>query len=288
MASYLSQFNYQFIRGNNKPTSDFDRDDTSLRRWVFLHGLMGFGLNWRRIAQSLEETDLALVFDQRGHGKSLKPQSQYSAQDYADDLELIRQELQWDSFILVGHSMGGRNAINYASRYPQYLQKLIIEDIGPEAKPEAIAYYRDLLNAIPTPFINKRLAKEWLLNEFLHTPWGRQGGSTLAQYLYANIIETESGQADWRFAKWAMIESIQQGRAQDHWEQWDSISIPTLIIRGAQSRDLSPEIYHQMLHRNSLAKGIELAEAGHWAHFEQPTAFIGALLSFVNFDNPHL
>jgi pimeloyl-ACP methyl ester carboxylesterase len=284
MISYLSQFNYQIIKGGGTSLSREESLDPNLTRLVFLHGLMGFGLNWRRIVTHLPETCVSFIFDQRGHGKSIKPQSNYSPRDYAEDLELIRQELEWPSFVLVGHSMGGRNALWYTHLYPERVEKLIIEDIGPESKPEAISYYSSLINSIPTPFESKLKAKEWLLNDFNKTPFGKSGGQNLGHYLYANIIETPEGLADWRFSKSAILESVQLGRAQDHWSIWESLIIPTLIIRGENSLDLSQSVYNEMLTRQPLATGVVIPGSGHWVHFDKPQEFLEALISFLNFD----
>jgi len=111
MSSYLEQFNYQFMRPAGIPVQVDDYKNPKLRRFVFLHGLMGYGMNWRRIATGLQQNDIALVFDQRGHGKSIKPVTGYAHEDYADDLELIRRDLVWEDFNFVGHSMGGSNAL---------------------------------------------------------------------------------------------------------------------------------------------------------------------------------
>lgn len=284
MASYLDQFNYQIIKGGGQGMTPDESRQPGLTRVVFLHGLMGFGLNWRRIATNLGADCVSLLLDQRGHGKSFKPQSNYSPQDYAEDLELIRRELNWPSFILVGHSMGGRNALWYAHLFPDKVEKLLIEDIGPEAKPEAIAFYSDLIETIPTPFESKLKAKEWLLNDFLQTGYGRTGGQTLGHYLYANIIETESGLADWRFSRSAILESIEKGRAQDHWFVWENLSMPTLLVRGEHSRDLSAEVYQEMLDRQKLATGLVISNAGHWVHFDQADKFTQALIHLVHFD----
>jgi len=284
MTSYLSQFNYQIIKGGGSPLDLKDSWNPNLTRLVFLHGLMGFGLNWKKIARLMPENCVSFLFDQRGHGKSIKPQGNYHPQDFAEDLELIRQDLGWDSFILVGHSMGGRNALWYAHLYPDRVEKLVIEDIGPEAKPQAIEFYSSLINSIPTPFGTKLLAKQWLLNDFIQTPYGRSGGQTLGQYLYANISEAANGSADWRFSKSAILESIQMGRAQDHWWVWDSLPMAILLIRGSQSQDLSQFTYEEMLRRQPQAKGVVIDDSGHWVHFDQPNEFVRCLVDFVSFD----
>lgn len=281
MSSYLEQFNYQFMRRSGVPSSDRDFRDPELRRFVFLHGLMGYGLNWRRIASGLEEKDIALVYDQRGHGKSWKPLTGYAPEDFADDLELIAREIGWDRFFLVGHSMGGRNALMYASRFPERVEKLVIEDIGPEAKPQAVEYYRAMLDAIPAPFPSKLAAKEFFMNEFRRLPFARSNPETLGQYLYSNLIEKEDGTADWRFSRDGILMSVVQGRGKDHWAELKSLSMPTLVIRGDRSSELSAEVFAEMMRSNSRIRGEEISNAGHWVHSDQPEEFLRVLLAFV-------
>jgi len=285
MTSYLNQFNYQIIQGGGNTIDVENSLDSNFIRVVFLHGLMGFGLNWRRIAIGLDKQFVSLLLDQRGHGKSIKPQSNYSPKDYAEDLEIICNELGWEKFCLVGHSMGGRNALMYAHLFPNRVSKLVIEDIGPEAKPDAITYYSGLIESIPTPFSSKLVAKQWLLNDFTKTSFGRSGGATLGQYLYANIIEAPDGKADWRFSKQAILETVEKGRAQDHWSEWESLTMPTLIIRGADSTDLSQPIFEEMLQRLPHAKGHVIKGARHWVHFDQPFEFIKVLQDFLTLTN---
>ena len=118
---FLSNFNYSVLGNAESP------------RVVFIHGLMAFSANWRKIASRLQNDFQCLIYDQRGHGRSFKPDSGYSPEVFAEDLNKITNELGWDSFHLVGHSMGGRNAIVFADLYPQKVTTLTIEDMGPEA-----------------------------------------------------------------------------------------------------------------------------------------------------------
>lgn len=269
--SYLSQFNYQ-LTGPEQG-----------RKWVFLHGLMGYAMNWRKIISDLEKTERVFAYDQRGHGKSIKPMTGYAAEDYAEDLYLITQELQWDKFILVGHSMGGRNALVFADKFPEKLEKLVIEDIGPEGDPSAPEYYRQLLALVPTPFLSKKLAKEFLLNEFperLIKFAPHENAQTLGSYFYANMLEDENGLVNWRFSISAILDSVKLGRAKDHWKELRSLPMETLIIRGENSKELSKEVFNKMCASNPRIHGIEISNAGHWAHADQPISFIKALREF--------
>lgn len=270
MSSYLAQFNYQITGPENG------------RRWVFLHGLMGYGMNWRRIVKGLEGTERVLTFDQRGHGKSWQPLTGYAAEDYADDLYLILQELGWERIILVGHSMGGRNALEFAHKFPEKVEKLVIEDIGPEGDETAIDYYHWLLGLVPTPFPNKLQAKEFFLNEFKSLVAGRsQHPETLGQYLYSNIIDKPDGTADWRFSKDAIFASVVQGRAKDRWNELRSLPMPILVIRGAESNELSPEVFRQMTLANPRIEAVEIPNAGHWVHSDQPEEFLRVIRKFT-------
>lgn len=271
MSSYLSQFNYQ-ITG---PESG--------RRWVFLHGLMGYGMNWRRIVKSLESTERVLVYDQRGHGKSWKPLTGYSPQDFADDLYLITQELGWDRFILVGHSMGARNALQFASQFPEKVEKLVLEDMGPEGNPRALDFYNWLFSAIPAPFASRAEAKEFFFNRFRQLVQGRTGNpETLGAYLYSNFIETEDGKVNWRFSPQVMKDIIQLGRVKEQWKEFKSLSMPTLVIRGESSTELSSETLDLMQSGNDQVSAVVIADAGHWVHSDQPEEFIKVIRQFTD------
>lgn len=251
------------------------------RKWVFVHGLMGYGNNWRKIVSGLESTERCLTFDQRGHGRSMKPSSGYAPEDYANDLKAILDELGWKKIILIGHSMGGRNVLNFASRFPEYVSQLVIEDIGAEGKPPAHEYYEYLLGMVPTPFGSRAEAREYFMGEFVNKAQTREPVMVLAQYFYSNMEEKEDGSVNWRFSKDAMIESVKAGRNRDRWDEVESLSMPTLLIRGENSQELSRENYHKMLDLNEVIRGVEIPQAGHWVHSDQPQAFLDAIKSFV-------
>ncbi|MGZ3768164.1 MAG: alpha/beta fold hydrolase [Bdellovibrio sp.] len=267
--SYLSNFYHHF----------YGPEDG--RKWVFVHGLMGYGQNWRKIIAGLEKTERCLTYDQRGHGRSFQPPEGYSPEDYANDLKQITDELGWKKFVLVGHSMGGRNVLNFASRFPEYISHLVIEDIGAEGNPQAHEYYEYLLNMVPTPFANRDEARKYFFEEFVRTAKTRENVQVMANYFYSNMVEKPDGTVDWRFSKNAMIDSVRLGRMGDRWAEVQSLKIPTLLVRGENSKELSRQTFEQMLAINPMIKGVEIPGAGHWVHSDQPQAFIEALKQFV-------
>jgi pimeloyl-ACP methyl ester carboxylesterase len=156
----------------------------------------------------------------------------------------------------------------------------VIEDIGPEVNLDSVPYYQKLLGLVPTPFANRAEAKEFLLHQFVRLAKNYENPEALAQYFYANMADQPDGRVDWRFWKPGILESV-EARNSDRWQDVKSLKVPTLLIRGGDSRDLKPEIYQEMLDANKMIKGVVIPQAGHWVHSDQPQAVIAALKDFV-------
>ncbi len=270
--SHLEQFHYK-LTGPEQG-----------RTWVFLHGLMGYSNNWASVIRAIDSTERCLVYDQRGHGQSFKPRQGYSSEDYANDLKNIIDELGFKKIILVGHSMGGRNALCFASAYPERVDKLIIEDIGPEGDPNNYLYYENMLGSIPTPFAGRKQAQEFFERQFSQVFRVKEDPKVLAGFLIANLKENEVGLLDWRFSSKAMIESVRQGRSKDSWELVKKLNVPTLWIRGENSTELSSETFQRILSTNPIIQGVIIPKAGHWVHSENKEGFVAAMKSFTGFD----
>lgn len=270
--SYLSNFNYQITESLQEPNSD--------RKLVFLHGVMGFGVNWRRIVKAFEKKYQVLTYDQRGHGRSFHPAVGYGVEDYSDDLRKILDELGWERIHLVGHSMGGRVAFHFASEFPERVTRLVIEDMGPSMLHDGAEFITQLLDSIPVPFSSKREAKKWFDTEFVRLFATVRNVDGLAAFLYANLIEDESRKAVWRFYESGIRESIAQGRAVERWDEIAELKMPTLVVRGEHSNDLPRETYLRVLEANPLIQGVEVSGVGHWIHSEKPEVFISILAEF--------
>lgn len=267
---YLDSFHYQ-ITGNPQG-----------HKLVFLHGLMGSGLNFRRIGQAFENEFHILAFDQRGHGRSFHPESGYHPRDYAGDLRQILDELGWDQIALVGHSMGGRNALAFAAQFSQRVKALVIEDIGPEASSVAMNRIERLIAEVPTPFHSRSEAKAFFENEYPDRISWYPAAQVVSRFLLSNIEQKADGTLDWRFAKEAILKSARDGRNEDQWDNWRNLHMPVLLVRGAESSDLTPEIFSKMKATLPGVEAVEVPGSGHWVHFDQPEVFISLLRRFFH------
>ncbi len=99
---------------------------------VLLHGLRSYAQTWDGLANALGERYCCYALDQRGRGYSdWADASSYRTEAYVNDLEDLVTHLGLQRFVLVGHSLGGTNALEYARLNPGRLQALVVEDIGP-------------------------------------------------------------------------------------------------------------------------------------------------------------
>lgn len=258
--------------------------DQAQPKMVFLHGLMGFLNNWGSITREMSKQYCCLVFDQRGHGKSFKPHQSYQPEDYASDLLQILDALGWEKIILVGHSMGGRNALCFAHNYPQRLNKLVIVDISPDLKADSALYFEKMLNTVPTPFANHEQAKKFFTEDFAKVFASKEDVSVLSRFLFANLEPDSSGKINWRFSKEAIIESAKLGRSDILWDWFKELKVPSLYVRGQKSKDLPLETFQKVLSLNSSIQGVEVSDAGHWVHSEQPELFLKELKKFVGYN----
>lgn len=266
---YIENFHYQ-VTGN-----------ASGPKLVFLHGLMGAAANWRRITPAFEGEFNILTFDQRGHGRSFHPSTGYRPYDYAVDLQKILDDLGWDAIDLVGHSMGGRNALEFATYFAQRVKKLVIEDIGPDSSSAAMSRIEQLLALVPTPFHSRTEAKDFFENHYPAKISFYPRPEVVSRFFLSNIEQKPDGTQDWRFAKEAILASLREGRNSERWDEYQNLKMPVLVIRGEHSNDLPKDVYERMLRVLPRAQGLEIADAGHWVHFEQPEAFIQGLKNFL-------
>lgn len=244
---------------------------------IFLHGLLGSSRNWLKITPAFEVNFKVLVFDQRGHGKSFKPSTGYAPEDFAGDLKFLMDELGIERSFLVGHSMGGRNALCFAANFPERVSKLVIEDIGPVGAPSLGFDLVKKLRAVPVPFSDKKLAKEYLEKNF--------SDPKLAMFLYTSIGLDGDGRAVWSFNLDTIVEIIEKGRGQPRWKDIEALKGSTLLIRGEKSEELPRSEFDEVLNRNKNIKGVEIAGAGHWVHFEKPAEFISEVKKFIQFSD---
>lgn len=241
---------------------------------ILIHGLMGFAANWGKIWPHFQESRPVLVLDQRGHGRSEKPGRGYSPTHYSEDLAQLLKELGWGRCHIVGHSMGGRVALRFASDHPEFSLSLTMEDSGAESNPDRVNWIKNLLGSVPTPFHEREAAKKFFEENFRHDPM-------TGSFLHANLETKEGGEISWRFHPPGMIETVETGRATDAMDEFRSLKLPTLLVRGGRSSEFPQEEARRMAASRPGVELVEIPGAGHYVHAEKPVEFCAALDSFI-------
>jgi pimeloyl-ACP methyl ester carboxylesterase len=246
---------------------------------VLLHGLRGHAHSWDDVSAAMCQDYHVLALDQRGRGDSdWAPSGDYSTEAYVADLAAFCEVLGLDSFVLAGHSMGGRNSMAFTARYPEKVQKLIIVDVGPVIDRKGAERISREVSEVPEEFdsfdaVVEHMAKQ---NRFAADP-------VLRRRLQYATKELPNGKFGWRYDL-AIREQRRQGAAApalDLWPALAQITCPTLVVRGTDTDLLSPEVARRMEDELAQGKLVEVQRAGHMVFEDNPEDFISQLASFL-------
>jgi pimeloyl-ACP methyl ester carboxylesterase len=246
---------------------------------VCLHGFTSHAHSWDGLAEAMREKYRVLALDQRGHGQT-EWATDYHPRRRVEDMEAFVAALGLDRFVLVGLSMGGRAAFQYAARHPETVERLVIVDIAPEA---AAAGMERISDGLRTQDVfddpeqafkaarraNPRPPDEALRARVHHGVMQRPDGKWTFRYDVA--LRDGSG---------ARITSTPDEIAAD-WESLKGITSPTLLVRGVHSDILSPELAQRMVATIPNCRLVEVQESGHSVPLDNPRGFLDAMRTFV-------
>jgi len=256
-----------------------ERGDTRLTPMVLLHGLRGHGHSWDDISAAFSSHYHVFALDQRGRGETdWATDGDYSTDIYVADLEGFCQALGLDSFVLVGHSMGGRNSLLYASRHPETLQRMVVVDVGPEMDPKGSKRITQEIIDVPEEFDSFEGVIEYMSkqNRFASDAVLRR------RFEYATK-ELPNGKIGWRYDS-EIRESRRRGGAApqvDLWPALPKITCPTLVIRGLETDVLAPDVAQKMMKELPHGQLVEVPRAGHMVFEDNPVDTITAMREFL-------
>ena len=238
---------------------------------VILHGLFGSLNNWHSHARAFGEQRTVYTIDARNHGASPHdPDATYPAMS-ADLLEFF-DEHHIAVAIVMGHSMGGKTAMQFAADHPDRVASLIIVDMAERPyEPVHQEIFAALERVDPGSYGTREEVDRELGRTILKEP--------VRQFLTANIVRDESGRMMWRMNVAALKACYDQlaGRV----DIPRSFTKPILFIRGARSNFITPEDEREIMANHPHAHIATVPDAGHWVHADNPAGFrvaVNALL----------
>ena len=239
---------------------------------IILHGLFGLSDNWQSFARSASQVRNIILVDQRNHGRS--PHSpEFSYALMADDVQELMDDLHLPHADVLGHSMGGKTAMELATREPHRVRKLIVADIGPRAYARHHEYLIESMLSLPLDRITTRQEAEDFLETKVHD-WG------VRQFLLKNLYWAADKQLAWRFNLPVIQEKLDAvGEALPMGRTFDG---PTLFLRGGKSAYVRDEDLMDIREHFPAMQVETIQNAGHWLHAEQPQEFYEKVSAFLD------
>jgi pimeloyl-ACP methyl ester carboxylesterase len=214
------------------------------------------------------------ALDQRGHGDSAWAEPpDYATARFADDLHEVAERLDLRDFVLVAHSMGGMVSLNYAARYPGRLGRLVIVDSTLRLTDDRAASMRERGARQSSYDTLEDLAARYKL-----MPSGSTAPAEVINHIARNAGRL-SADGRWRH-KFDRNVYTQRGSV-DSMPFFANIKVPTLLVKGASSPRISPEIYAEV---KTVAPQVELAEVAgsdHHVTLDNPAGFVDAVKAFL-------
>lgn len=209
--------------------------------------------------------------DLRGHGDSdpVDPPSYYYS-DYASDLNRLVEALDLRDFVLMGHSMGGTVSLLYAATYPGRAKKLVVIDSTVNLSPERIAKLRDIGSRPGRDYESK----EEMVSRYRLRPGDALATPEIVRYIGSHSVR-ETPEGLWRYKFDRSVYATRE--IFDGTPLWSDIRNPALLVRGARSERITPEIFAQVKARCPQAELETVADSDHHVTLDNPRGFIDAV-----------
>ena len=247
---------------------------------IILHGLYGSGDNWFTIGRKLSKYFTVYLVHQRNHGSSPHhPEFNYSVM--TSDLEELFADEKINNACLLGHSMGGKVAMNFTLKHPQKVRKLVIIDIAMknyflsgEFAPQAVMHQK-IVKALSELKINQTDNRKEIEQELSR----EIPDKSVCQFLLKNLKRNENGEFYWGMNLMAIEDNLAELLEAVEATQSTFLG-PTLVIRGIHSGYINDADKEEFSYYFPAVTFHDF-DAGHWIHGEKPRELIQLLLEFL-------
>jgi len=250
---------YSKIEGEGKP-------------FIIIHGFLGMSDNWKTLGLQFAQLGFQIhLLDMRNHGKSFHSY-EFNYEIMVEDVKAYIDFHNLQNITLLGHSMGGKIAMLFATIYPEYVEKLIIADIGPKYYAPHHQTILEALNAVDFSKKPNRSEVDEIISKYI-SDFGTK------QFLLKNVYWKTPEELGFRFNLPVFNEKISEiGTALPFENYFDK---PVLFLRGDKSDYILDADFETILHHFPLAIINTIPNAGHWLQAENPKAFYCEVEKFL-------
>ena len=238
---------------------------------IIIHGLFGMSDNWASFAKKLAESRMVITVDVRDHGKSPHTDDFNYALCAGDIAEFMQANWIYEADV-IGHSMGGKIAMQMAYDHEDLVQKLIVVDIGPGGYSGGHENIIAALESVDLDQVSNRGEVEDQLSK-------RIADRGVVLFLMKNLKRKKEGGFQWKInlpllsKKYPDIIGPIEVSGIEH---------PTLFIKGEHSAYIDDAQRAIIDHTFAEAEIVEIKQAGHWVHADEPVALFKTILTFLN------
>ena len=269
----------RYIEINGLRLHYLDWGNNGCQTMLLLHGFMAHAHVWDDFAFSFGSRYHVIALDQRGHGESQwSEEGAYTIENHFVDLTNFIETLGLKNIILVGHSMGGRNALFYTAYNPDNVKKLILVDARPRNNPESSKALKRLLMKLPL----QAGSLDEVVQAFqgLYPYLSREICHHIANYGYKQV---NGGKLVPKYDVRMILCLERSGYVtEDLWLLLKNVTCDTLVVRGKKSSFLSRQEAQKMCDIILKAEWNEIPKSTHMPAQENPEAFNSAILNFIN------
>lgn len=250
---------YSRIEGEGKPL-------------LILHGFLGMSDNWKTLGSHYAAHEFQVhLLDMRNHGKSFRSDD-FSYDLMSKDVLDYCQENNLRKVSIIGHSMGGKVAMLFATTHAEMVEKLIVADIGPKFYQQ---HHQEILTGlIAVDFTTKPSRTEVEETLFPYIPdFGTR------QFLMKNLYWATPYQLDFRFNLKVLNNKIEEIGAK--LSERNTFNNPTLFIRGGNSNYILDTDIQDIKKHFPNFQLVTIPDVGHWLHAENPQLFFKETIVFL-------
>lgn len=240
---------------------------------IILHGLFGLSDNWVTIARRIAEKFHVFIPDQRNHGQS--PHSDtFNYFALTTDLQEFIEEHQLENPVLIGHSMGGKVAMQFALDGPEMVKKLVVIDIGPGSYPIR-SMHMDMISTMFSVDLSKTSSR----SEIEKIIAKKIEDERTRLFIMKNLYRINPKTLVWRPNLKAIVANLEDISGQV--AGGGKFKKPTLFIKGGRSDYISDKDEGLIYKLFPIAEIKTIEKAGHWVHADTPNALCRVLSNFL-------
>jgi len=226
------------------------------RNVVFLHCWAGSKEYWKWTTQALTPHFRVYALDLKGFGDSDKPDDGYTIDDFSNSVAEFFNAVKIDKAIIVGHSMGGKIAVDFTERYPDRVEKLVL---------------------VGTPIGKVSMGLRIFTFPIIGRPW-----YWIVRKLVGHSLQTQEAKDAWQKPTTnSAIKSMKMLSKTNIADKLMNIHVPTLVVTGERDRSANAKQNRVYLQNLKDVKLCIIRNAGHSPMCENPSAFSHLLLGFA-------